>query len=75
MDDEALAAIDLAVEGDEQLLREALEALERMSTSFKKLLAQVIAERGASDLKPQNQADVVRARATITKLEERLLQE
>ena len=58
---------------DEELFREALEALEKMSTSFKRLLTQVIHERGVSDFKPETQADVALARAAITKLEERLL--
>ncbi|KKL95291.1 hypothetical protein LCGC14_1856090 [marine sediment metagenome] len=59
---------------DEQLLRDGLTALQKMSTSFKALLAQVIAERGA-DLKPESQADVARAHTIIAKLEERLLNE
>ncbi len=58
---------------DEQLMREALEALVKMRTSFMKLLAQVIAERMASDLTPENQADVAQGRRVIAKLEERLL--
>ena len=61
--------------GDEELMREALAALEKMSTSFKKLLAQVISERRAYDLTPENQADVAQSRRTIAKLEERLLKE
>ncbi|KKN15862.1 hypothetical protein LCGC14_0981550 [marine sediment metagenome] len=58
---------------DDELLREALEALQDISTSFKKLLTQVIYERRASDLTPENQTDAAQAERVIAKLEERLL--
>lgn len=64
MDDETHAAIDLAVEGDEQLLREALEALKAIDDGW--------VPTTVSD----NEMSMIarRARATITKLEERLLE-
>ncbi len=61
MDGETQAAIDLAVEGDEQLLREALEALKAMMKH---------------DIGHGLECDeCMQALAPITKLEERLLEE
>ena len=60
---------------DLELLREALEALKGMSTSFKRLMTQAISDRAAYDLEPDNQVDVAQARRVIAKLEERLLNE
>ncbi len=59
---------------DEQLLREAKEALVGMSGSFKALLTQVISERGA-DLNPETQKEIAQGRMVIAKLDERLLRE
>ena len=63
MEDETHVAIDLAVEADEQLLREALEALQGC------LGVQYIADPSVYH------AVLEQARTAITKLEERLLRE
>lgn len=72
MDDETHAAIDLAVEGDEQLLREALEA----AIQLRDITRTVAYNRyGSSGFANEARIRSDRADATITKLEERLLQE
>lgn len=89
MDDETHAAIDLAVEGDEQLLREALEALDGLRVDLQMRLdasseGATVAD-GLVDGEAANRSwhlwlsDVMSthgdiARAAITKLEERLLE-
>ncbi len=71
MDDEALAAIDLAVEGDEQLLREALEALKPAEQLIASLIFGGTVRTRSIETHPSLEA----VHAAITKLEERLLRE
>ena len=66
MDDETHVAIDLAVEADEELLCEALKALKEWSFPY-------IDYVGFIDSDAAKRLE--RTRATITKLEERLLRE
>ena len=69
MDDETHVAIDLAIEADAELLREALAALERAIS----LYGDRAARSGLGRRHPSLGQNWVRqARATITKLEERL---
>lgn len=72
MEDETQVAIDLAVEEDAELLREALEALEAIWELCDYLPQD--ANVGSPTFGLLNEIQV-KARATITKLEERLLRE
>ncbi len=82
MEDETHAAIDLAVEGerdvivvelakDVELMREALEALEALLKDH----CGLVDSGDCGNWNVEKEEEVIQARAAVTKLEERLLRE